>query len=108
MIRKDDMRAMVKDSSIGRLLLTRRAGERIRIGSEVEIEIVKTQRGFVRLAITCPRSVPVMRGELKTEREDEPGEKTLLKSSGTPVHVARGRTDEEIEARLAAGPYSEG
>ncbi len=46
------------------LTLTRRQGERIVIGAEVEIEVVQIQGGRVRLGIRAPRSLPVYRGEL--------------------------------------------
>ncbi|MEM1415835.1 MAG: carbon storage regulator [Myxococcota bacterium] len=46
------------------LTLTRRLGERIVIGAEVEIEVVQISGGRVRLGIRAPRSLPVYRGEL--------------------------------------------
>jgi len=46
------------------LTLTRRVGERIIIGTEIEIEVVKVAGGRVRLGIRAPRSLAVLRGEL--------------------------------------------
>lgn len=46
------------------LTLTRRVGERILIGTEIEIEVIKLASGRVRLGIRAPASLPVLRGEL--------------------------------------------
>lgn len=46
------------------LTLTRRIGERIVIGDDVEVEVLSVQGGRVRLGIRAPRSLTVVRGEL--------------------------------------------
>lgn len=46
------------------LTLTRRAGERILIGDDVEISVVDVGRGKVRIGITAPRGLAVHRGEV--------------------------------------------
>lgn len=46
------------------LILQRRAGESIRIGDDIEITIVSTEGGRVRLAISAPTEVPILRSEL--------------------------------------------
>jgi carbon storage regulator len=45
------------------LVLRRRAGEAIVIGSDVEIEVVEISRTRVKLGVKAPRSVSVMRRE---------------------------------------------
>lgn len=49
------------------LRITRRAGERIRVGDNVIVEVVEVRGGTVRLGIDAPRSVPVYREELWLE-----------------------------------------
>ena len=48
---------------VGELVLTRKAGEVILIGSDVRVELIKTgQRSRIR--IVAPRNVPILRAEL--------------------------------------------
>jgi len=51
------------------LILQRRSGESIRIGDDIEITIVSTEGGRVRLAISAPTEVPILRSELIGARE---------------------------------------
>lgn len=44
--------------------LTRRVGEKARIGDDVEITVLRLARGQVRVGIAAPRSVPVHREEV--------------------------------------------
>jgi carbon storage regulator len=55
------------------LRITRRAGERIRLGDDVIVEVVEVRGGTVRLGIDAPRSLPVYREELwlEVKRENE-------------------------------------
>jgi len=46
------------------LILTRRVGEKVRIGDDIEITILGLARGQVRVGISAPRSVPVHRQEV--------------------------------------------
>lgn len=46
------------------LTLTRRKGEGVLVGSDVEVVVVEVSRGRVRLGIRAPRSLPVHRSEL--------------------------------------------
>jgi carbon storage regulator len=49
------------------LVITRRVGERVRIGKDIEVMVVRLRDGQVRLAITAPPSVNVVRTELVKE-----------------------------------------
>ncbi len=51
------------------LILQRRAGESIRIGEEIEITVVSTEGGRVRLSISAPKEVTILRSELIGARE---------------------------------------
>jgi carbon storage regulator CsrA len=46
------------------LVLTRKQGEKIRIGDDVVITVVRTRGKTVRLGIQAPAHVPVLRGEI--------------------------------------------
>lgn len=51
------------------LVLTRRMGERVRIGKDVWVTVVDSTHDRVRLGIDAPREVPIMRTELIGGRE---------------------------------------
>lgn len=46
------------------LMLTRLTGQKIRIGSDIEVKVVEARRGTVRLAVTAPAEVKILRDEL--------------------------------------------
>jgi carbon storage regulator len=46
------------------LVLTRKQGERIQIGEDITITVVRTKGKSVRLGIVAPSHVPVLRGEI--------------------------------------------
>lgn len=46
------------------LILTRRAGEVIRIGEEIAITVLRIKGNQVRIGIDAPKSLPVRREEL--------------------------------------------
>ena len=47
------------------LILQRKEGESLLIGEDVEITVMAVEAGRVRLAIQAPRSVTILRSELK-------------------------------------------
>lgn len=47
------------------LVLTRKVGESISIGPDIEVRITQIRGGQVRLSVVAPRSVAVVRGELE-------------------------------------------
>lgn len=48
------------------LVLSRQQGERIIIGDDVTVQVVRISSGSVRLAITAPMSKKIIREELET------------------------------------------
>jgi carbon storage regulator len=52
------------------LVLTRKYQEKIRIGDNITITVLRTKGKAVRLGIEAPANVPVVRGELKFETDD--------------------------------------
>ena len=51
------------------LILQRKEGESLHIGDDVEITVLAVEAGRVRLAIQAPRSVTILRSELKIAAE---------------------------------------
>ena len=47
------------------LVLTRKAGERIWIGDDISVTVVRVTGGGVRLGIEAPHELPVVREELR-------------------------------------------
>lgn len=46
------------------LILTRRQGQSIQIGSDVEVCVIGVQGGQVKIGVRAPKSVPVHRNEI--------------------------------------------
>lgn len=53
------------------LVITRKKGESLLIGEDIEITVVKLDDGSVKLAIKAPKEVTILRKELYKEVEDE-------------------------------------
>ena len=47
------------------LVLSRKAGERIWIGDDISVTVVRISGGGVRIGIEAPKELPVVREELK-------------------------------------------
>jgi carbon storage regulator len=54
------------------LVLTRKLMEKLFIGDDICVTVVRLEAGQVRLGIEAPREVPVVRAELVTGREPHP------------------------------------
>ena len=75
------------------LVLSRRAGESILIGGEIEIVILGTDGGQVRVGIRAPRDITVLRKELLQEEETEiPLAATAAISSGRDALAEKSKT----------------
>ncbi|NLC27405.1 MAG: carbon storage regulator CsrA [Campylobacteraceae bacterium] len=46
------------------LVLSRKEGEGIRLGDEIEVEIIGISKGIVRIGIKAPKEVLILRSEL--------------------------------------------
>lgn len=53
------------------LVISRKKGESLLIGEDVEITIVKIENGSVKIAISAPKEIGVLRKELYIEVTDE-------------------------------------
>lgn len=63
------------------LVLSRRVGERILIGDNVAVTIVRVSQGTVRIGVEAPKGVPIVREEIKHQRQAA-AEPDSLPSSG--------------------------
>ncbi len=61
------------------LVLSRKVGERIRIGAGITITVVRVSGGGVRLGIEAPAELPVVREELFDELQNESSHESGLK-----------------------------
>ncbi len=52
------------------LVIRRRAGESILIGDDIEIQVTDIGPSRVKLCISAPKEVPVLRKEVKLTREE--------------------------------------
>ncbi|MFQ6614206.1 MAG: carbon storage regulator CsrA [Fidelibacterota bacterium] len=66
------------------LILTRKSGEKIRIGNDILIQPMKTARGKVKIGITAPESIPIYREEIYIQIQMENMESRLDQD----VHLA--------------------
>ena len=78
------------------LVLTRGAGERIRIGDDIVITVTKVCGGRARIGIDAPPGVEIMRCEVDERRERENAEPILCSHCRTPTgpidgHLSNGR-----------------
>lgn len=46
------------------LVLSRQVGQRIQIGDQIEVTVVRIGQGVVRIGVDAPSDVPVMREEI--------------------------------------------
>lgn len=51
------------------LVLTRKSGQSIIIGDDIEVTVLAVTRDKVRIGIEAPRAVPVLRREVYLEKE---------------------------------------
>ena len=53
------------------LVITRKKGDAILLGDNIEITVVKVEEGSVKLAISAPKDVTILRKELYSEVTEE-------------------------------------
>ena len=54
------------------LILTRRQGETIKIGGDIEVTVLGSRGGQIRLGIKAPKGVPVDRQEIAERKAANP------------------------------------
>jgi carbon storage regulator len=60
------------------LVITRKKGESVLIGDDIEISISKIEDGSVKLAIKAPKEMTILRKELYEEVQNENREATKI------------------------------
>src|SRR5215204_6888040 len=101
------------------LVLTRKYQEKIRIGDNITITVLRTKGKAVRLGIEAPMNVPVIRGELSFEHESaeaaDPAETVLLDEvapvkrlacAGGTVAATRWATSQDSEPKVSLSRVS--
>ncbi len=58
------------------LVLSRKIGESLRIGEDIELVILDVNRGQVRIGIDAPKTTNIVRSELLTRAQGQQGEQT--------------------------------
>ena len=53
------------------LVLSRKVGERIQVGDEITITVVRIAGGSVRLGVEAPKTMPIAREELQDSLQHE-------------------------------------
>ena len=71
------------------LVLTRKPQEKIRIGDDIVITVLRMKGKSVRLGIEAPGNVQVLRGELVFDVPDEPDESSEESSATLALRPAR-------------------
>ena len=84
------------------LILTRKAGQTIRIGDDVSISVVEIRGNQVRLGINAPRSVTVHREEVydvireqQQAAKAQPADKALLQDLWQSREQSKGKSKEQ-------------
>lgn len=81
------------------LVLTRKEGQRIRIGDDIEVVVRRVAGHRVTIAIEAPRDVPILRGEL--ERFDTSAEPAARRLGPLAVQPAEPDPYFVVEGRVA-------
>lgn len=63
------------------LVITRKKGESLLIGEDIEITVVKVEDGSVKLSIAAPRNITILRKELYKEVIEENKSAIVFNSS---------------------------
>jgi carbon storage regulator len=82
------------------LVLTRKLMEKLFIGDDICVTVVRLEGGQVRLGIEAPREVTVVRAELVPDRT---GAKPKLAAQGQPQPASAGRSEVRIPPVAAHG-----
>lgn len=69
------------------LVLQRKVGERIQIGENIELIVLKTKGGRILLGFEAPRDIPILRSEVTIDRIDSEHHNpmSVLTHSAVPI-----------------------
>ncbi len=79
------------------LVVSRRSGQSIYIGEEIEISVIEAGPNRVKLGVRAPKEIPVLRGEIRLTQEEN-------------LKAARGASGERIRrvVERVRGPRAAG
>ena len=80
------------------LVLTRKTGQSIMIGDDIEVSVLAVSRDKIRIGITAPKEVPVFRKEVWISIKDDEGS---LRENG--VDAGKAGTSVAIEDAIIDG-----
>ena len=85
------------------LVLTRKTGQSIMIGDDIEVSVLAVAKDKIRVGITAPKSVPVFRKEvwLSIKDGDDAGEESESRAEGQAEGQAGGQNG--IEEAIIEG-----
>ncbi len=75
------------------LVLSRKVGERIWIGDEISVTVVRITGGGVRIGIEAPSEMPVVREELKAKLDQAEAESKISKAENESPPTIKFRTN---------------
>lgn len=70
------------------LVLSRRAGERIQIGDQIEVTVVRIGPGVVRIGIEAPTEMTVLRDEVRQNLLVSENRASACQSSAAAAEIA--------------------
>ncbi len=70
------------------LVLSRKEGERIRVGDSILLTVVRLTGDKVRLGIEAPPEISVLRDELEPHNKPQPAAPLSLSGNTKPPHAA--------------------
>ena len=62
------------------LVLSRKVGEKILIGDNISVTVVRVAQGMVRIGVEAPQNLPVVREEIKDQLRNQQTKKAQLSS----------------------------
>jgi carbon storage regulator len=75
------------------LILTRRAGEALRIGDEIEVTVMAVNGSQVRIGINAPRDIAVDREEIAERKRRD---REALAGTNPVANPAAGKSDSKV------------
>jgi carbon storage regulator len=76
------------------LILTRRVGEALKIGDNVDVTILSVQGNQVRIGIKAPKDITVHREEIYSRIKEEQKQNQKLPQLGLPRAAGSGHKDD--------------
>ena len=76
--------------------LSRKVGEKILIGENISVTIVRVAQGMVRVGVEAPQELPIVREEIKGQ-----GKKSKNKTNGSQAATQQNATETPAEASVA-------